>query len=305
MLRPNDLVFERFLIVERLAFGAFSAVYRVLDQMANADLAFKVELPDEERQCTMIEHEYRIAHSVESRFLCQSFGVFKSGSLIGVSMELLGENLATVRRKRSNPPSISLLLNISIQALKGLLALHGNGIVHSDVKPSNLAVKIIDSDYDIVLFDYGLAEYEGEDPNVTAFRRSLKRNPRYMSLDTHNTGIWSERDDFVALLYTLSDSWKNELPWDGRTTAALVLPIKREVACTDLLPKELHVMADMLDQPDELVQRLEEVLGGCERDVCYELRYLTDAPDPNLKPKMVKYVFEEGPEKLFGNNHSA
>jgi tau tubulin kinase len=306
MLQPNDLVFTRFLVIARLDFGAFSAVYRVLDQMSNREVALKVELPDEQRECTMINHEFEIARAVSSQFLCQSMGEWRDGALRGLSMELLGENLAAVRRKRCNPPSVPLLLNIAIHALKGLMALHDVGIIHSDVKPSNLAVRVTDSSYTIVLFDFGLAQYEGENQDVTTFRNTLQRNPRYMSLATHETGVWSKRDDFTALLYTLSDFWRDELPWDGRTTARLVFPVKKETSFSDLLPEELHIMIDLLDNPCELINHLENTLSECERDAGYELHYILDPPDPEVKPKMVKYFFEDSPDnKVFMNKHSA
>jgi tau tubulin kinase len=213
-------------------------------------------------------------------------------------MEVLGENLANVRRKRTSPPPISMLVNVTLQCLQGLFALHQAGIVHSDVKPSNFAFRAHDSDYSVVTLDFGLSQFADENPEITQFRAALKRNPRYLSLHTHQTTVWDSKDDRLALIYTISDFWKDELPWDGRTTDNLVLEVKNGYDFHQLLPPELHFYIDLIDAPEEeIISRLEELLGRLDRDVDAEMRYIFAPADPDRQPKFVKYVFEEEPRK--------
>jgi tau tubulin kinase len=208
-------------------------------------------------------------------------------------MELLGENLANTRRKRAEPPPLSLLVNVTLQCLKGLFALHQAGVVHSDVKPSNFAFRTDNGDYTVVTLDFGLSEFPQENPEVTAFRTALQRNPRYLSLAVHSTNTWTQKDDLLSLVYTISDFWRDELPWDGRTTNRLVLEVKDGYDLHSLLPPEMQFYVDIIGESDELIiQRFEEFSGRIGRNVEEELRYILDPPDPKKVPKMVNYVFE-------------
>ena len=98
----------------------------------------------------------------------------------------------------------------------------------------------------MVTFDYGLSEAPGESETVTKFRNELVRNPRYLSLNTQKTGKWLVQDDYVALVYSIADFWKDELPWDGRTTNKLVLEVKDGYDVKSLLPPELRGIRDFL-----------------------------------------------------------
>ena len=308
MYNPNDIVLNRFKIIERISFGAFSLVYKAFDETKQQELCIKIEKIDEEEGESMIYHEYFVAQSFNSPFLCHSYDYFEDGSknLKLYSMEILGDNLANTRRKRKLPPSIPMLMNVTIQCLKGLQVMHNKNFIHSDVKPSNFAFRVTGNDYMIVTFDFGLSQYDGESEEITAFRNRLVRNPRYLSLHTHETNQWRKNDDIYALIYSISDFWKDELPWDGRTTNNLVYQVKNGYDMKLLLPPELHILVDMKDEPvDNIITKLEEVSLKMKRNIEEEIHYICDPKDPGLKPKLIKYVFEENAKKKFTNQHSA
>ena len=304
MLQPGDAVFEKFRVIERVAFGAFSAVYKVEDKTSGQIVCLKAEILQEEH-ASMLDHEYRIGKMLDSPFTCRTFEYFESPERKVMTMELLTDNLANIRRKRKNPPSLGFLANITLQCVKGLAYLHGMGIIHSDVKPSNFAFRLRDGGYDVVTFDYGLSEAPGESETVTKFRNELVRNPRYLSLNTQKTGKWLVQDDYVALVYSIADFWKDELPWDGRTTNKLVLEVKDGYDVKSLLPPELQFMVDCVDAPEEMCARLEALLRTLDRNVDEELHYILDGPDPGLKRKFVNYIFEDKGTAVDRNQHSA
>lgn len=306
MIQENEIAFDRFHLVKRLAYGSFSLVFLATDQETNEEVALKIEILPE-NPCPLIAHEFAVSqHLPHSSFVCNIFNIFQDQNHFGLSMEILMENLANIRRKRERNPSISLLLNITIQCLKGLKILHDSGIVHSDVKPSNFAVKIIENDFQVVTFDFGLSSYENEDISVTTFRNKLDRNPRYIALHTHNTGEWTTQDDIESLIYSISDFWNNELPWDGRTTSPLVLEIKNGIDLHTLLPQELYHLVEYKDEPvQKIINALEQIEEHIPRNIDEDLHYLLDPKDPGLKPKLVKYVFDKNAELKFTNQHSA
>ena len=307
MFKENEIVANRFKIIERIAFGAFSIVYKCLDEQKKNEVCLKIEKIDEDGQ-SMLKHEFLVAKSFNSLFLCKTYEYFEVNNYKMISMEILGENLIDTRRKRKNPPSIPMLMNVTFLCLKSLAVMHNKNYVHSDAKPSNFAFRMLNnnSDYSIVLYDFGLSQYEGEDPIVTNYRDNLTRNPRYLSLHTHTTKKWTKTDDIYALIYSMADFWRNELPWDGRTTNKLVYEVKNGYDLKLLLPPELHILIENADQPtDIIIQKLGEKLSQVKRNVEEEMHYILDPVDPGMKPKLVKYVFEKGTKEKFTNQHSA
>lgn len=306
MFSAGSVVFDRFEVIERIAFGAFSVIYKVLDKMDDSVVCLKVEILKDNPQ-SMIPHEFQISKLLESSYSCSVYEYFENTEIKAMTMELLTDNLANIRRKRKNPPSLPMLVNVTLQCLKALIHAHSHGVIYSDVKPSNFACRINSAgDYDVVSLDYGLSEIAGESENITAFRNQLKRNPRYLSLSTQNTGVWTATDDYISLLYTIADFWNDGLPWDGRTTHNLVLEVKDGYDIKKLLPEELGFLVDGIGYNEtEIYASLEALLGEMERNVEQEVHYLLDAPDPGLKPKLVKYVFEKDAQKKFTNQHSA
>ena len=305
MFQGNDVVFDRFEIIERIAFGAFAVIYKVFDKQTNKFVCLKVEI-SKDVQCSMLAHELKVGIALDSPFTCKMYEYFQNSEIKGVTMELLSDNLANIRRKRKNPPSISMLANITLGCLKGLIFIHNHDMIHSDVKPSNVAFRMHDNGYDVVTFDYGLTEMPGEDETVTRFRQELKRNPRYLSLHTQNTNLWTQKDDYIALIYTLADFWQNGLPWDGRTTHKLVLEIKDGYDMKKLLPDELKFLVDGIEHDEkEVCSQLESLVASMERNIEQELHYILDGPDPGLKPKLVKYVFEDNDKNKYKDQHSA
>jgi serine/threonine protein kinase len=298
------VAYGRFSVIERLACGAFSVVYKVADLESQQELALKVELFND-RPCAMLAHEYCVSQLVSSPFICHFFGTFESDVSCAVAMELLSATLIDVRRKRVNPPPLPMLINVTLQCLQGLIALHNAGIVHSDVKPSNFAFRCEGNAYRVVTFDFGLSQYAQECADITAFRAALKRNPRYVSLRFHSENVWDAPDDIVSLIYTISEFWKDELPWDGRTTPGLVLEVKKQYPLSSFLPPELQFLADSVGAPEaDIAARLEQILLEYTRDIESELHYIFDPPDTTKRPKLVKYIFEPG-VKPPSNQHSA
>ena len=297
-------MYERFHVLERIACGAFSAVYRVEDQKTGQIVCLKDEVLQEGHR-SMLEHEFRIGVSLDSPFTCRTYEYFEADSRKALTMEILSDNLANIRRKRANPPPLPFLVNVTLQALKGLIYLHKRGIIHSDVKPSNFAFRLHDNDYDVVTFDYGLSEIAGESETVTQFRNELVRNPRYLSLHTQETGKWLAKDDYISFIYSIADFWQDKLPWDGRTTHKLVWEVKNGYDMKTLLPPELSFLVDGIEmQEDDVCARLEELSKSLTRNVPEELHYILAPQDPGFKRPLVKYVFEDR-DNMPKNQHSA
>ena len=50
--------------------------------------------------------------------------------------------------------------------LSALSYMHKEGVMHRDIKPNNLILRKNETDTDIVLIDFGLAEHEGKETMI-------------------------------------------------------------------------------------------------------------------------------------------
>ncbi len=125
-------------------------VYAALDARLERTVALKTmsSLANDETARKRFWREARAAAAVNHPNVCQIYEIGEEDGELFIAMELLeGESLAD--RLRRGPLSVSAALPIAIEMLAALSALHDRGIVHRDLKQSNVlltphGVKLLD-----------------------------------------------------------------------------------------------------------------------------------------------------------------
>ena len=112
---------------------------------------------------------------------------------------------------------------VGLQAADALAHAHHQGVIHRDVKPSNL---LIDAKGNIWVTDFGLARRLA-DPGLT-HHDSLLGTPRYMSPEQARTGSIDGRTDVYSLGATLYELLTLRPPFDGQSAAELLDQIGRD-----------------------------------------------------------------------------
>ncbi len=113
---------------------------------------------------------------------------------------------------------------VGLQAADALAHAHHQGVIHRDVKPSNL---LIDAKGNIWVTDFGLARRLA-DPGLT-HHDSLLGTPRYMSPEQARTaGNIDGRTDVYSLGATLYELLTLRPPFDGQSAAELIDQIGRD-----------------------------------------------------------------------------
>jgi predicted ATPase len=82
------------------------------------------------------------------------------------------------------------------QLLVGLQALHDSGLLHLDIKPSNV---LIEDDGRLVILDFGLSRRVEEDEAPEAAGRRVIGTPRWMSPEQHERGVLSPASDWYSV----------------------------------------------------------------------------------------------------------
>ena len=133
---------------------------------------------------------------------------------------------SAARRPKDEPPPFDpprgsayfrWVAEVGLQAADALAHAHHEGVIHRDVKPSNL---LIDGKGSIWVTDFGLARRLA-DPGLT-HHDSLLGTPRYMSPEQARTGAIDGRTDVYSLGATLYELLTLRPPFDGRSAAELI-----------------------------------------------------------------------------------
>lgn len=154
------ILLGRFEIVEKIGAGGLGEVYRAVDLQQGTAVALKTMRAGTEagNAVPMLRKELNTARSVTHPNVCRlyDFHVPPDGDTPPFfTMELLdGETLTQMLRRRA-PLTETEALPLLEQLIAGLGAIHDAGVVHRDLKTSN--VMITEGGKRVVVMDFGLA----------------------------------------------------------------------------------------------------------------------------------------------------
>lgn len=201
-------------IVEKIHEGTRTVVYRAYSQQRQQPVIIKVlqaEYPLLE-QITRLRHEYLIPSTLDCEGVVKPYGLEPYNHSFALILEDFdGESLKQVLS--TQPGSMPQWLQIAIALTKTLDSLHKAGIIHKDVKPSNI---IINPDTEqIKLTDFGLASRLSLENQTLQNPNLIEGTLAYMSPE--QTGRMNRsidyRTDFYSLGVTLYEILTGRLPF--------------------------------------------------------------------------------------------
>jgi uncharacterized RDD family membrane protein YckC len=165
---PPGSMLAHYRIRGKLGSGAMGTVYRAHDTSLERVVAVKVLKPGVAGDPTMVERffrEARAAARVNHANLAHIYFVGSQGDQRFFAMEYVPGSTLEARVNEAGPMPIDDAVDALVQAARGLGAAHAAGVIHRDVKPSNL---ILRPDGVLKLTDFGLAKSLDADPNLSA-----------------------------------------------------------------------------------------------------------------------------------------
>ncbi len=167
-MKPGD----RYELLEKIATGSFATVYRAHDNELGREVAVKQiheQFLSDPRQLDRYWSEAQLLASLQHPNIVTIYDIVREkGWLI---MELMQGNLAD--RMQGRAMDLVALRTVLAHCLRALKFLHEHGIVHGDVKPSNM---LVDRRKRLKLGDFGLARRVSDDEGSL-----IKGTTKYMA----------------------------------------------------------------------------------------------------------------------------
>ena len=255
---------SHYKILEKLGKGGMGVVYKATDTKLERTVALKVLarhlLEDDVHKARFIQ-EAKAAAALDHPNICTIHEIDEAEGQAFLAMAFLDGS--TVSHKiKERPLRLDETLDIALQAGEGLRAAHEKGIVHRDVKSSNLMVT---KDGRVQIMDFGLA-YLADRTRLTKSETVLG-TPGYMSPEQALGQAVDRRTDIWSLGVVIYEMVTGHLPFEGEREQAVFYAITNEepepiTALRARVPLELDriVAKAMAKSPDERYPHIDDML---------------------------------------------
>jgi serine/threonine protein kinase len=230
-LTQGSLIANRYEVLKPLGKGGMGMVYKAHDRKLEEPVAIKVlrsEFVNTPEMAQRFRHEIKLARKVTHRNVCRIHDYGEDGSMRFISMEFVeGDDIKQLARERGGLLSIEEAFDLAIQTAEGLQAIHDVGIVHRDLKTSNI---MCDSKKRVRLMDFGIAKVTGSDRTGGGLTTTgqIMGTPEYMSPEQCLGEKIDHRSDIYSLGVVIYEMFTGQVPFRGDTPVATLFKHLRD-----------------------------------------------------------------------------
>ncbi len=239
-----EIIGGKYRVLEQIGKGGMATVYSAIHLGTDRHVAVKVMAADDQVDCdasstsdrngslARFEREARIAGNLDTQHVTRVFdtGIDPVHGPFIVMDLLIGDDLKDLIR-RLGPLRPELALRVVAQACVGIARAHAIGVVHRDVKASNIFLAADEFGGRVVkVLDFGIAKgrrddrIDAADPKTLTKTGAMLGSPHYMSPEQvlgvkaldHRADIWS----LGIVLYKCLSA---RTPFDDRDTVGQII----------------------------------------------------------------------------------
>jgi serine/threonine-protein kinase len=203
---------------ERLGQGATGVVYSATRDDGER-VALKLLRPERAAESVSLARfvrEARVAEGIDPRHVVPILELGEAGGITFLAMPYYAGGSLAQRIAARGPLGIDETVQLAAQLARGLDELHARGVLHRDVKPSNV---LLDAEGGAALSDFGLAR-AADSTRLTAEGQILG-TPHYLAPELIEGLEASEASDIYALGCVLYECVAGEPPFADRGITAI------------------------------------------------------------------------------------
>ena len=273
-------VISHYRLEEEIGQGGMGRVHKAYDTTLDRTVVLKLLAPDlvaEDESRKRFLREARLASALDHPNICTVYEIAEVDNQYFIAMQYLPGKV--LKKVISNKPlNLDSLLSISLQVGDALAAAHAKGIVHRDIKSSNI---IITPRGQAKVLDFGLAKLLTEKERAVASEAQADEltrlgsplgTPNYMSPEQARGDRADHRSDIYSFGVVLYEMATGRLPFKGQTNidtmhAVLNAPYKSAKEINESLPAELSSIIDkgMARKLGDRYQSMQQMLEDLHR----------------------------------------
>ena len=250
---PPRRPLAHFDLVRLLGRGGMGFVYLAYDTSLDREVAVKTLAPELAGDAAVLSRFYNEARAGARIHHANVVAIYHVGCDQGqpyFAMEYVEGKTLADRLDRGERLAPHEALEVVLAAAKGLAAAHRRGIVHRDVKPSNL---LLAEDGTVKIADFGLAKSLAIDSELST-PGTILGTPAYMSPEQAAGKAVDHRSDVYSLGVTFYHLLAGRRPFDDRTPVRLLAAhLEREPEAVERLapdcpPRIARVVRRMMEK---------------------------------------------------------
>ncbi len=276
--KSHGLIVGRYAILDRLGSGSMGRVYKAHHLMMDRVVALKIIAPEiatNERVVARFQREMKLVGRLDHPNVVRAFDADKINAVLFIVMEYVS-GVSLGQRLREGPVAPAEMINYAAQAALGLAHAHSQGIVHRDVKPSNL---LVTEDKKIKVLDLGLGVLMDAD-NASSFATAdgiAVGTVDYMSPEQACGREVDGRSDLFSLGCAMYHLVAGRLPFPGDS------PIDR--LGKRISGKPVPIVEVMPDVPASLIPVMDKLLANKPQDRFQTADEAADALQSLIRPR--------------------